>query len=201
MRRELLDARRSGILRGVLTLAILHLAFLSSSSTHAQTEVLCGTPEMTPEEATLVQKQTRKWRQGGVQRTTEVTTILVAVHIVHRVDGTGNVSDQQVAAQVAALNTGFENTNFRFSLCSIDRTTNNEWADAEYESPAEEAMKRELAVDPLYMLNFYILAEPRYSGGSVYGWGTYPWSWVLVPYRHIDSMSILHHFHPCLHLS
>ena len=83
------------------------------------------------------------------------TVIPVAFHIIKKTDGTGEISDQQIYDQIEILRYAFANSNFSFIVYSIDRTTNNLWSSATFNSDAEAEMKEAIAVDPTHTLNIY----------------------------------------------
>ena len=143
----------------------------------AQTPTLCASPDQSPEQMAQVQKRVDEWAKAGGQRITGITTIPVSVHVVHQSTGLGDVTDQQVYDQINALNDGFSSTDFQFSLCSIDRTSNDNWADHQYNTQEEIAMKQALAIDPNYVLNFYICAS--LGGSGVFGYARFPWEVLL----------------------
>lgn len=108
-------------------------------------------------------------------------TIPVHFHVVHKVDGTGNIPVSALDAQIAAMNehfTGLDtpvykgaaaNTSFRFARSSVTYTANDAWYAAGPGSAAEAAMKNNLRTGTADDLNFY-----TNSGGGYLGWATFP---------------------------
>jgi hypothetical protein len=108
-------------------------------------------------------------------------TIPVYFHVVHKADGTGNIPDSRLVAQIAAMNehyTGLDtpayrgaaaNTSFRFLLAGVTRTQNDTWYAAGPGSAAESQMKNALRTGTADDLNFY-----TNSGGGYLGWATFP---------------------------
>lgn len=108
-------------------------------------------------------------------------TIPVYFHVVHKVDGTGNISDAWLDNQINAMNEHFggqdgpvyrtaaANTSFRFAKAGTTRTANDSWYAAGPGSAAEAAMKNALRVGTADDLNFY-----TNSGGGYLGWATFP---------------------------
>lgn len=90
--------------------------------------------------------------------------IPVWFHVISRTDGTGNISDQRINAQIKVLNEDFLalsgtqgaqgiNTKIQFVLKGITRTVNNAWYT---DSNADEvAYKTALNVNPSKFLNIY----------------------------------------------
>jgi hypothetical protein len=97
----------------------------------------------------------------------------VAVHVVRYNNGAADVSDAQIQDQIAVLNAAYNNTNFRFSLASIDRTNNTRWTTHTPGSGNERRMKQNLAISPETTLNFYTCD----LGQNLLGYATFPWSY------------------------
>ncbi len=106
------------------------------------------------------------------------TTIPVAVHVINKGSGlsNGDVPDSQIQAQINVLNdaysgaTGGVDTGFRFSLASVDRTTNATWYTMTPGSAAETEAKTALRVGGPETLNFYLAN----IGQGLLGWATFP---------------------------
>lgn len=108
-------------------------------------------------------------------------TIPVAFHVIN--SGTsvaeGNVPASQIRTQIDVLNasyggsTGGAATSFRFSLSSIDRTTNPRWFSLRKGSRNERDMKDELRVGGARTLNIYLAELAR----KLLGWATFPWAY------------------------
>ena len=98
--------------------------------------------DLTRSEATQAENQmTAKLRSKGLAWRSKPSkarvTVDVRVHVITRSDGTGGVSREQIAAQIAVLNDAFggrtasqdARTIFRFATKSIDYTRNDDWYD------------------------------------------------------------------------
>jgi hypothetical protein len=98
--------------------------------------------DLTRSEAAQTEKQmTAKLRSKGLTWASKGpkgrVTVDVRVHVITRSDGTGGVSREQIAAQIAVLNAAFAGrtstkdapTLFRFATKSIDYTANDDWYD------------------------------------------------------------------------
>jgi len=121
--------------------------------------------------------------------TPSLTMIPVAFHIIKKSNGTGEVTDEQIQQQIEVLNYAFSVTNFRFTLYDIDRTTNDYWANAQFDSNAEQDMKENLAIDPSHVLNIYTCVL-GYAGG----YSRWPWDYPENNYMHgcvIDYTTIV----------
>ncbi|HEY0160537.1 MAG TPA: zinc metalloprotease [Thermoanaerobaculia bacterium] len=112
-----------------------------------------------------------------------ITTIPVYFHVITNTKGAGNVTDAQIADQIAVLNeayaglTGGVNMNMQFVLAGVTRTANDSWFAAAMGSTAETAMKTALRVGTADDLNFYT-NQP--SSGEL-GWATFPSSYSSAP--------------------
>lgn len=139
----------------------------------------CGTPTPTIAEQAAAETTLASIVKG---RAAGDTTINVYVHVI--TNGTaGNVTDTQIANQIAVLNnaysgaTGGFNTSFRFTLVSTDRTNNATWYTAQPGTSAETNMKNTLRQGSADDLNLYLNG----MGGGLLGWATFPWSYASSP--------------------
>jgi hypothetical protein len=156
---------------GVLFL-FLQLFFIEGIS--AQNKIVCGTANSNQEGRQWLDDWYHQWLQGGnTSDTGKINIIPIAFHIVRHDDGiTGNVTVQQIYSQINILNSAFSNSNtdFRFSLYSIDSVNNTLWATGSGEGGLiEMAMKNSLAKDVVHYLNFYITD----LGGGMDGYSYY----------------------------
>lgn len=118
-------------------------------------------------------------------RAAGTVSIPVYFHVIRRADGSGDVSDAALQAQVDVLNgaygggTGGANTPFRFTFDprETDRTNNSSWYTAGPGTTAERQMKTALREGGKNALNVY-LNEP---GGGYLGWATFPWNYASNP--------------------
>jgi Pregnancy-associated plasma protein-A len=186
----------------LLSIGLLAIAFVVGSftlNTSAQSDqaferanpnasfLQCGTKH--PDEATarLIDEATERFKAnrraetGSAERTGTVN-VNVYFHVITNTSGAGNVSDAQIANQIAVLNnaysgaTGGANTIYRFTLVSTDRTANNSWytcTGGNCERQMKTALRRGGAAD----LNFYT----NNMGGGLLGWATFPWSYASDP--------------------
>jgi hypothetical protein len=138
-------------------------------------EERCGTPELTDAQAQALEDQLQALLSArpGATMAAGVVTIPVAVHVLRTDAGAGDVTDTQIANQIAVLNSAYAGTNFRFSLASTNRTNSTAWSQHSPGSAAESAMKSALAVNPATTLNFYICS---YISGYL-GYARFPWDY------------------------
>ncbi len=97
-------------------------------------------------------------------------TVPTYVHVVSLPDGTGNVSDRAIRAEMRVLNAGFGGleggyaTGFNFTLAGITRTVNAEWYYAGPTTSGERDMKRALHQGGDNALNVYYTTAGPYLG-------------------------------------
>lgn len=104
-------------------------------------------------------------------------TVGVFVHVITNTSGQGNVSDTQIADQLAVLNAAFVPWNVSFVLTATDRTANNTWYTATSGSTAQTQMKNALRRGSADDLNVYT----NNMGGGLLGWATFPSSYSTNP--------------------
>jgi len=99
-------------------------------------------------------------------------TIPVWFHIVTKTSKqgvvSGQVSDDQIAAQLAVLDEAYAGRGFSFSLGGVKRVDNKRWFDGCARYGVEVDMKAALAVDPAHNLNFYSCTPGDYLGFAYY---------------------------------
>ena len=135
-------------------------------------ERVCATPDPTPEEMANMNARLRAYTQRfGLQGAPVGGTIDVAFHVIH--DGpVGNVSDDQIADQIRAMNQRYAGTGYRFRLTSVDRTDNKSWFTLYPATGTEKQMKQALAIDPAHHLNLYTADLQK----NLLGWAYFPFS-------------------------
>ncbi|MFT3712469.1 MAG: zinc metalloprotease [Archangium sp.] len=113
-------------------------------------------------------------------------TIPVYWHVINNGTSTsqGNVSDAQIAQQIAVLNAAYASAGWQFTLTSTDRTTNATWytcSGGTCETQMKNALRKGTADD----LNIY----SNNMGGGLLGWATFPSSYNSSP--KMDGVVIL----------
>jgi len=89
-------------------------------------------------------------------------SIPIWFHVIHKSNGTGNISDARIKAQIEVLNEDYKalagtkgsngyNSKIEFTLKGITRTVNDEW----FTNDSESTYKKVLAVDTDHYLNIY----------------------------------------------
>jgi hypothetical protein len=131
---------------------------------------------------------------GGGTRPSGSVIIPVYFHVINNGDGVenGDITDAMISNQISVLNqsyaglTGGAATPFRFSLVSINRTTNAAWFTMGYGSQAERAAKTALHQGTKSALNIYTAN----LGNNTLGWSTFPWDYNSDPVR--DGVVVLY---------
>lgn len=106
---------------------------------------------------------------------TQNLTIPVVVHVIHMVDGTGNVTDDTILDQIRVLNEDYGaiagslgekgfNTRVQFALAGVTRTANDTW----HEDIDELEYKTKLGWDQKRYLNIYLNTAGGYLGYSYF---------------------------------
>jgi PKD repeat protein len=169
------------IVRSMVLLLTIAMLVAGATSVSAAELSRCGT--VTPTEAQMEQVQARidEWLRTHDVSEKAIVTIPVAFHVVRYNDGvTANVTDSQIADQMAILNAAYANTNWRFTLASTERVNNTTWSTHNYGSSTESAMKSALAISPATTLNIYTCD----IGGGTLGYATFPDMYAESSYMH-----------------
>jgi hypothetical protein len=133
----------------------------------------CAVIEPTDEEKAEIEQEVHDHLEAlKVARTSGVTggTVNVYFHVITSSSNQGNVTDQQINAQMNVLNDAYNDYGWSFVLAGTTRTANNTWyaMGSSGETQAKAALRQGSADD----LNVYS-SNP---GGGLLGWATFP-SW------------------------
>jgi hypothetical protein len=132
--------------------------------------------------------------------TTRMATVNVHFHVITTTSGEGAVSDADIQAQMAVLNTAYNQVNAKFVLKGTTRTANDAWFDLDMANPSspqgseEYAMKSSLRVGNANVLNVYTVT----NSDGILGWATFPSSYqgsklmdgVVIDYRTLPNGSM-----------
>ena len=164
----------------------------------------CGTPQPTSAEMAEMWKVSRNSRGGRLPgdnlRGPGTVVIPVWFHVMRRNDGTGDVSDAKLYAQLKVMNRAYSgkdqysiqtgqgpsaqasaDTPFRFRLAGITRTNNSTWYNANISGSAQTAMKTALRVGGPGTLNVYLNECFVSIPGDLLGYATFPTSYLGNP--------------------
>ncbi|MEZ4241845.1 MAG: zinc metalloprotease [Myxococcota bacterium] len=161
----------------------------------------CAVREVLPDEIAAIEARLSTLHTTAIPQVPSAPgtiDIPVAVHVIKRTNGVGNVTQAQIDDQIDVLNDAYggvtsgssTNTPFRFVLQSVDYTTNNSWARMSPGSAAEANAKASLRTGGPDTLNLYT-ANP--SGGLL-GWATFPSDYQANPTQ--DGVVILYSSFP-----
>lgn len=107
-----------------------------------------------------------------------VVTVPVVFHVVHKADGTGDLPQAAVDAQVARLNKDFSgqeapgvaaDTGFRFELAATRRWQNDDWFDRAVQEEVHMPMRAATRQGGKNTLNIWSVKVP-YEGWSDFAW-------------------------------
>jgi hypothetical protein len=105
-------------------------------------------------------------------------TVPVVFHVVYAADGTGNVSDAQIDAQIAEMNEDYAgaenpgtaaNTEFSFTLQAVRRWQNDSWFNDPDSAAGERALKSATHEGDSTTLNIWS------TNTGYLGYATFPW--------------------------
>jgi hypothetical protein len=195
---------------GKAAMLIFSIAVIPASSAEpaASTTRECATPEPPVAEITRASNAARQFdANSAVLRVERVKfQVPVAFHVIHS-QGEGNVTNQQLDAQLRVLDQQLGPFGYKFVRHSVSRTDNAAWQSMISGEQTETDAKHALTIDHASVLNFYV-AKPRYwtkdaAGNRVVsnalGIATFPWwlgeaTWdskldgVVIDYRTLPSV-------------
>lgn len=161
----------------LLTLTVL--VYLVPINSPAQESAFwCGTPELSPLELQEARADLQRRLAGKRFIIEEPIVIPVAFHIILNSNGEGDISTDQIDAQVEHMTGAYSDQGIEFILGSVDYTVNDNWfyLSGDY----EEEMKSTLAIDPAHNLNVYSANLQN----NLLGWAQFPWWYDENSYMH-----------------
>lgn len=177
---------------GAAALATIAVTGLSLQSVEAQDKSYLSVDQcitQTPSAETL---EALEKLHGSIEGGVDFQVVVpVVFHVINQGPGieNGDVPETMLQAQIDVLNDAFSggaggaNTDFRFELALVTRTTNAAWYTAASNSPEEYAMKEALHEGGAGTLNFY-------STNSPWNWGTFAWAYQGAPLH--DGVVVRH---------
>ena len=146
----------------------------------SQRKIPCATLDPTVTQIIESKAEVDEWiRQNGTRNRNQVI-VYVIWHVIYASDGTGNISDNRIIAQIEAMNQEFanNNSNIFLSLDSINRVENTEWFTgwAYFGDALDDVGMQELYYDPAHYLNIYSAQLYDSGAGSLVtlGYTTFP---------------------------
>src|SRR5262245_45328741 len=177
-------AARSAVLGTMVSLAAC-----AGGNTTISAERRCGSRDVPDWEAVAVEQMVEDPIIADL--VPAAVAIPVYTHVILDGSGGGDVTDQQIAAQLQVLNdsyagsTGGAHTPFTFVNAGVDRTSNASWFTVTPSSSAETAMKTALRKGGADALNIYFAN----IGDGLLGWATFPSDYAAEP--KMDGVVIL----------
>jgi hypothetical protein len=146
----------------------------------------CGTAELSADAKEAVE-QSIAGRVSAQTRANGSVNVNVYWHVINNGTGiaNGDIPQTQIDASLSVLNAAYANTPFKFTLASVDRTTNSTWytcAGGGCESKMKSALRKGTGAD----LNVY----SNNMGRGLLGWATFPSSYASQP--SLDGVVILY---------
>jgi hypothetical protein len=146
----------------------------------------CATPQLNGFQKERVRAHLRTARANGMDASA-VTRLEIPVHFNVLHDGeTGDLSDEELDAQLSVLNDSFKAHDIVFHRASVDRRDDAVWFRMTMNSPAERKAKTELGKEQHRSLNFYTAG----IGAGLLGWATFPSDFPGDPVR--DGVVVLY---------
>ena len=138
----------------------------------------CATADLSEAQKSAVE-QAISDRVSAMVRAPGSVNVNVYFHVINKGTGiaNGDIPQTMIDQQMSVLNAAFASTPFKFTLVSVDRTTNATWYTATYNTTAERQMKAALRKGGAGDLNFYT----NNMGGGLLGWATFPSSYASNP--------------------
>ena len=161
------------------------VSFVDSITGNTHSVLRCGVNDPTPAQREAIDQKIREFRLSGksslLQSAVVVDKIIpVQFQIITTATGAGDVTNTQIADQLAVLNAAYAGSGFQFSLRGTTRTRNTTWYNGCAKSSVERSMKRSLAVDPAHTLNIYSCG----LGSGLLGYATFPSYYAESSYMH-----------------
>ncbi|HSM38665.1 MAG TPA: zinc metalloprotease [Candidatus Limnocylindrales bacterium] len=100
----------------------------------------------------------------------------VYFHVIHKSDGTGDLTQGEINGQMNVLNSAYAGTGWSFNLVDTDHTPNNTWYSGMENTSTERAAKATLRRGSADDLNIYTAGLTQYLG-----WATVPGSYSSDP--------------------
>ncbi|HYO51721.1 zinc metalloprotease [Archangium sp.] len=146
----------------------------------------CATVDLTEAEKATVE-QAISGRVRSQARAAGSVNINVYWHVINNGTGiaNGDIPQTQIDASISVLNNAYRSTPFKFTLVSVDRTTDSQWytcSGGACESKMKSALRKGGAGD----LNVY----SNNMGQGLLGWATFPSSYASKPAN--DGVVILY---------
>ena len=141
----------------------------------------CATHTPTDFELERNELAIKRWlatNDTGFEKST--VTIPVAFHVIRMDDGSCDVPDDQIYAQLDVMNAAYAVHGFQFILASTDSVNNSQWSTARPLRPQSTAMKEATSIDPATTFNIWLAN----LGGGILGYATFPDMYAENDFRH-----------------
>lgn len=151
------------------------VSFVDSLTGQTHKVLRCGVSNPDAAHLAAVEQKIREFRSSNKAPLLANVVVVDKViptyfNVITTNSGVGNVSDTQIADQLAVLNAAYAGSGFQFSHAGTRRTKNTTWYNGCAKSSIERSMKRSLAVDPAHTFNVYSCG----LGSGLLGYATFP---------------------------
>jgi len=158
----------------VRTISSPRVTYVDKITGQVHNVLRCGFENPSVSERMTIESKLREFRSSGqaslLQAATVNRAIPVHFHVITTNTGAGDVTDDQLTAQLAVLNSAYTGSGFSFVKQGYSRTRNTTWYNGCQQSSIERQIRRALAVDPAHTFNVYICG----LSGGLLGRATFP---------------------------
>ncbi|MEZ5332766.1 MAG: zinc metalloprotease [Thermoanaerobaculia bacterium] len=150
----------------------------------------CGTPVLPEADRQRIEEAAELSRLLLPEGEERKRTIPVAFHVIHK-GAAGNLTDQEVMAQIDTLDRAYKKFGADFQLVALDRKGKGSWFKKCQKDGPFNKMTRKLAVDPTHVLNIYTCRP----GDNLLGFAippgvipeSHPWNAVVIHYGSLPN--------------
>lgn len=159
----------------VRQIASPRVTYVDSITGHTHDVLRCGFENPSKSERETIERRLREFRAGDQASLIPGAAVAdkiipVHFHVITTNTGAGDVSDEQLDAQIAVLNGAYAGSGFQFVKQGYSRTRNTTWYNGCAKTSTERAIRKKLAVDPAHVFNVYTCG----LGGGLLGRATFP---------------------------
>lgn len=119
--------------------------------------IRCDTPTPSESDRAAMTEAIGTWTNSTERLSTTDVVFPVYFHVITNSDGSADIGNQQLYDQLDVLNATYSKTRFKFSFAGVDRTKNSVWTDLHSNTQSELDMVNQVAIDPAYTINVYIV--------------------------------------------
>ncbi len=157
------------------TISSPRVTFVDKATGHVHNVLRCGFENPSAAERINIEAKLRDFRSSGQASLIKGAAVADKIipmhfHIITTNTGVGNVSDEQIASQLAVLNGAYAGSGFQFSFHGTSRIKNTTWFNNCSKTSTERTIRKTLAIDPAHVFNSYSCGP----AGGLLGRATFP---------------------------